>query len=735
MAKVQRYDRIVNANEVQESMVNMAGGEARAVGQIANTVTDVGMELDKRIKDAQATTWITQASVDLRKRMQQRELDLQQQYGENPEGYSAELEKSFYQESEGLVKGAPNVMATRAWTQMSGQYAQKITDSGLSWERNRKIENYTIGLDKSLQDLATVAYRDRNPGNWQGYVDQIDSAMEGAKTLLSPAQIEEVRKNAMSSLSSNFFNGVYEQNPRAARALIDSKALDGKVDPSKLASMRERADNEIKRQNREAEQSRTLARMEARSQATDIEAALRAGGDIDVPDEVLAVMKPDERKQWSERISAARKYGADATAVSYASPDEIQEILSERESRMMSGDITGFKIQAQDLSDLSGILAKRQDALMKDPAGYAARSPAMRAASEELQAVGDDPTLQAAATQRYVQALKEEQMRLGVPRSMVKAIPSGQAAALAQQISSIEEPGQVTAAMTQLQQQYGAAWPEVSAMAFGSKNSPVSNGIKVASFFGPGTPEADRIVKVAKDFPTLKKSFAESELSGLKKSIADVTTPLRQTFLEQNGGSEAFNTLSEGVEMLAVSYMAQGDSPETAAQKANNSLNKQYTINGSYRVRNDSGLAPDAIQRNLTRLQEGISLAAYEKPIVPGVGKIDDRYIESAERALRNKGRFVTNHDESGVNLLFPDGQPLRDKSGDPVTFSFKDMSDGAILTAEENEKFGYVIQQIRNDPKRGVMPGGIIGVMDQLQKDRGLLESYYQQYKSREPK
>jgi hypothetical protein len=106
--------------------------------------------------------------------------------------------------------------------------------------------------------------------------------------------------------------------------------------------------------------------------------------------------------------------------------------------------------------------------------------------------------------------------------------------------------------------------------------------------------------------------------------------------------------------------------------------------------------------------------------------------LTSAENSLRANGKFVTSADESGVYLMWPDGQGLKNKDGTRAIFKFADMNSGKIATEEEYGKLKYVLDAIKNDPQSAI-PGGVMSAMPRLINDRGLLETYFQKYKAKD--
>lgn len=681
MAKVQPYDRNVLTDMVQPASIGLAGTTARAVGEVAGVAADVSFKIAKDEQVAKENAWLTSATVEAQKRLLDKQDALQQQFGENPEGYSKAMEDAFGKEIQGLADTAPTTNASRAWNQTSGSLLMQNMGRWSSWEKERKVENYTVGLDDSLQKLATVAYRSRDPNAWENFQGQVDSAMEGAKLLLDPKTIAAAKEGAMSTIAKSWWDGIYEQSPTRAKMIAESGKLDSALPPEKISAMVDKANNEIQKRQREVEQRNTLARIEARGQAGDIEAALRSGVDVDVPDGLLATMKPEERDQWTSRLTEAQQFGQDVQAVSYASPEEVNTLITARQEKMTSGDVEGFKTQSRDLSSLSQIMGQRNAAIAKDPAGYAANSPSIGSAKQDFAQVlatqGQDRKAVADAQDKYLSSLVSEQRRLGVPDNMIRYVPKGEAQSMVNQFYSTPDFRERQGLLKNWEENYGRYWPSI---AHSLKEEGMPSGFMAVTKMGSGDPMGAQALMALGDAANIKKSVGSME--SIAKKVNINMAGVAASYANQPNGLTAYQDLKDGATLLAAKLVSQGEDPDNAAVKAAGAITKNFDLQSTYRIPRASpftGQTLDTrqIKNNLETVRTEMKLSDVDLP-ENDEGLRDAQAKSAIEYKLKQQTFWINananGREDGGYTLMWKSGLPVT-KGGRPIVWNIDDVA------------------------------------------------------------
>ena len=180
-----------------------------------------------------------------------------------------------------------------------------------------------------------------------------------------------------------------------------------------------------------------------------------------------------------------------------------------------------------------------------------------------------------------------------------------------------------------------------------------------------------------------------------RKDIEDRVSRELEDLFETFAHSPDVATLQESygsaATLIAQKKVLSGSSPVQAARDAVGAFTKQQTLVGSYRIPNSRDFSANDVQRGVRAIQntllEGRSFGGQTigSPLnmwwgAPGDAKIEARTRQHKYReAIRDHGRWVTNADETGLELvLFAGGvtEPVRNKAGQRVAVSFDALAD-----------------------------------------------------------
>lgn len=407
----------------------------------------------------------------------------------------------------------------------------------------------------------------------------------------------------------------------------------------------------------------------------------RSGSDPDYsPEMIVANASPERVAIIQEQIDAARSFGEDKAALSFASPDEVNAIMAERAAAMETPE--NYKQERQDFAGLTETLKARNTAIVADPAAYVAQQPSVGAAYQRM---AEAPT-DVGAARAYAVATLAEQERLGVPLDARRILSKQDQARIAASFADQSEGSQNAAVlMRMLEAQWGKDWPKVfgelaaskalpgTALVIGAMNRPdqaiAAEELAVASMIG--TTELEKTIT-----SDAKKIVEEGVQTAMDKFAGTLTSNGRS-------GVETFLTFREGVYQLALSYARKEDSAAAVTRAYNDVLGKKYSIHETFRVpvEEDGDTIADNAGSMIGRLTgEGIALPFSDLP----AEHVRDSYLD----ALKARGYFVTNGDETGLTLFDETGTAVMTPEGKPLTFTWAEIRDSSkVLNLSQRGK------------------------------------------------
>lgn len=392
------------------------------------------------------------------------------------------------------------------------------------------------------------------------------------------------------------------------------------------------------------------------------------------PQEVIARLGEEDGQQVVEQIERAEIFGGKVARVKWASPAEIQEIVQTEQARL--GSPQDFEQNQKEVTALFRAINERNTALAEDPARFVAENPEVAETYDNMAAVLSNPTAtpedHTTATKAYADATLAVQDRLGVPPEAQRVLTKDQARQMAAQFKRQPEGGQNAAVLMQgMAEQWGAYWPQV----FNDMGEDLPG---TALVIGMMEGEDQRLAaeKVAEaslvGAKALKESLPGDKTKDLNDNLLAEMADFQGTLSMIPGGSRTFNVVKEGVELLTLQYMAEGESQPNAISRAYNDIvGKRYTIEGTYRVpvERDAYAVRDGASAYLERL-DGID--GLDLPF-DNYGLTDEEVREEYVASLQEFGFWVTAPDESGL-MLYRDDQKAVTVRGQPLVVPWGDL-------------------------------------------------------------
>ncbi len=434
----------------------------------------------------------------------------------------------------------------------------------------------------------------------------------------------------------------------------------------------------------------------------DYSAYLRAGNQPDGRYQVGQLQEalgPEKGQAVADQLQQDAAYGADVARVKWATPEELQQIVSGRESLLSSPD--EFRENAQNLAGLSAVIKQRNAEIVADPAVYVQQSPQAQASYQKMTAAMSNPALPAAARQaainQYANTSLGLQSQLGVPAEEQRILPKAAASDIARQFSDQSEGGQNAATlMRSLEAQWGKQWPKVFEQLAKDGELP-GTALVVGAMNRPDQARAaEQLAEAAK---AGKKSFEDilptEDKSVISDELAGAMQDFQGTLVNNPGWAKTFGTFRDGVELLALSYVSQGDAPAQAVARAyDDVLGKKYEIVGTYRVPKEYGADPISTGAELALRELNGGLRLPTSLLGLDTAETEKQYLS----ALKAQGFWVTSPDESGLTLYDGTRRAVVKADGSPLSLTWDELNQKAAGQAIDavtgTAKTGRILEQ-----------------------------------------
>ena len=395
------------------------------------------------------------------------------------------------------------------------------------------------------------------------------------------------------------------------------------------------------------------------------------------PADLERIYGPEKAALIQKQIDDAKSYGADVNATKLATPDQIQQMVDDRTTQMQSPE--DFRSKAQDLKGLLGVIKDRNTAIKNDAATYVVQNDTtVSDAYDKMSQSGNDPTALATASASYAAAALTSQTALGVPADKQRILPAPLATQIISQFKTQPQGGQNAAELMQtLAGQWGKYWPQV----FGemSKDLPPSALVAGTMVRPEQQLAAGRLSEAAAaGTKALEAGVIPDTRKEIKGAIPGLMSDFQSSLPSNARNAGTFQTFSDAVYQLALSYAAEGDSGTRATQRA-----YQDVLGGSYGFRTNPNNTnavmrvpvqydADSVRENATRLLQSIAGGIRIPQSLAGLPPKDTEAAYLS--ALHSQGYWVTSPDESGLTLYDGTRRAVVTAKGEPERFTWNDI-------------------------------------------------------------
>ncbi|MBO9685670.1 MAG: hypothetical protein J7598_03575 [Mitsuaria chitosanitabida] len=675
----------------------------------------------------EARTQVINAQSRLQAQYQQRMTEL----GNSEDGLAgatATVLKDFdtwaAQEKQGASTLAKPAM-DQAFARMRGEFNQHAYQAEMAYRNGKLVKDFNAGVDDD-QRLVFA-----NPAQ---FPDALARRKSLAESLSLPAQAKaDLARGAAQQLAASAATGLAERDPQALldRASVNDPAKFEsavKNDPMLSSMTPEALNHTLKLAKTEVERRAVEGRFDIASKTEDLQSMVLNG--VEVPEgfaptaaDYTKAYGPNGAAMWQQRVGNYVAVSDSIRQMKTASAADREGLVAAAVPHSGAG-FAGEQGRLQSVLQAKQLIERR---IISDPAKYALEtSNRVATAAYTMSKVLSDPKSspedRAAVVDFYARTTEAEQLRLGVdvirddqagnrPRGP-KVLTNEEANAISDAFRAASNGGPDAGTLIQqLELRWQKRWPQVYAQLA------ADNKLPAAALVIPNMPNdasRARMAQVSAMKPDELKALVKPEdLTDIKEAVLKQFDAAQQTFIAQGGsGYRTLSVIIGEAEKLATWYRANGSSvKEASAQAYTETMGHAYRFEGTYRVPN---------RYDAKEVQRGTA-AVVDKLVREGGARVfsGDAPQIMAEDALRNRSMWISNSDESGLELRLrgADGSvyAVHDKNGAQIRMSWADLLSGASearardQTQEGNEEWLRRRQRELNPRRDGVIePGNI---------------------------
>jgi hypothetical protein len=397
-------------------------------------------------------------------------------------------------------------------------------------------------------------------------------------------------------------------------------------------------------------------------------------------EEFIARLGPQLGAQQYQVYSDNLQASADLSRVAKLAPDDQQKLL---DSYTPEPGADNYADQLKRQSELAKQIQEVHRQVTTDPGTFAvARLPAVQASYQNLGATLSDPRStpqqKAAAAADFATKQTMEQTRIGVAPSDVKILPEGYRQSFEKAITksaTADDPQARVAVIARVQQEqalWGDNWPAVM-----RELAPSMQPMVRAIAAGADTTAMTRLLALGKDEKPadILKQQDTAKASDLQKSLNDTMAPFLGTLVGRQRDAD-YTGYYNLANTLGALYVRDGMSASDAATKAFGDLvGNRYDFRDSYRIPKSANVSADDVQAGAQVARGQIAAGALAiKPSIDNMSLGAGNEADTRANASRD-GRFVTSPDNSGLNLVAPDGTFVRAPDGTPFKLGWQQLT------------------------------------------------------------
>ena len=396
---------------------------------------------------------------------------------------------------------------------------------------------------------------------------------------------------------------------------------------------------------------------------------------------------PKLRETMLRDLDIATQAG-NATIKMRSMPDpEIRANLADMQSKLGSAPNYDAAKGAYDAAYQA--YSSRRASAKADPGGNAlSESPMVGAQYQSLMSQGANASPADWQAWAKLSKTSQENMHPDIPAQI---LPKQMVDSLKQQLDTAStQPGGYAVQAATLEKygtNFGSEWPMITNQL--RKANALNDEQYVVSQFNP----ADQSKKLlAQDMLRASQQYGKESVKDgtmdkaardeVRKGVINALEPFRSSLSGFQNRDEKYTSNVDAITSLTL-YRQRNGSTDTAEDNVKAVLGNDYHFQGSYSIPKGTQYDPDKIQSSLSSVTSAIQDGKIPLRTPPNGLGLDDKQADAYHRsALRYKGQWVNTPDGKGVKLWDENQAVVRDKTGNPVAYSFDDLMN---MTAPDN--------------------------------------------------
>lgn len=328
--RIPEFRREVFPTSVNTGAISAAGATARAIGGVSDTLSAGVSQLALQRKQARDANAVNEASVEFEKKAKEAESVFRKEREKDPIGAAKAFDSILEDSRSQFIEQLPSRAAKDSFTRLSNDYRGRIFGKMQTFESNQQVVNFGESLEKTSQNLNTMAFRSGDMNEFPEILAKAEAAVVAGETFLSGEQVAKLKANLRENVGTSFIEGVTIQDPQAAINALDAGKMDGVLDPTEIVRLRKNAVSAKRAAKAEAnlEQQRKLV-----AAGTSVQSVIdRLQKGYEIPEDEMESVKNVVKLSGDAKAMKKFKDANDTRQfISYArrlSPSQLDEVIN-----------------------------------------------------------------------------------------------------------------------------------------------------------------------------------------------------------------------------------------------------------------------------------------------------------------------------------------------------------------------------------------------------------------------
>lgn len=348
MPQIKQYfsqERAAVGGGVRASGEQFGAGIGRATQDFGGAISEFGKDVEEvvqRKQERDATAFISREYTGLQLESQQKLESLKTEV-EDIDSYTDQFNEWYGQRYNEILERSPNNLAKQNFEARNVELSQKLNQSALAYQSGQKIQIQKGDSLSAVDNLSNSI--SLNPNNFDDFLNQSTSIVEGAKRYMTPAEHQKFQRDASSQLYSSRIKAEIASNPYSAKDLLTDENVKNNINSTTYQRLQTQAENEINRLEKEQlKQSNEM--LKARLNDTG-KLAILSGAET--PEEMVAVQRNLGITEGNISVLPNQVAALEANTVNgFQNADEYIQFMQQRSTEYRG---ESFNTYLKDLKD------------------------------------------------------------------------------------------------------------------------------------------------------------------------------------------------------------------------------------------------------------------------------------------------------------------------------------------------------------------------------------------------